>query len=698
MKQTKTILSMLCAAALFAACSSTDELEPVVQAGQQTESEAVGFDVYTRGTTRAGYVGDIDATTFQATGFGVYAYVTSDDNKNDAKWASKKASAKPNFMANQYVTYNTSGWTYSPVKYWPNQANINGSGVDDLGGGSAENNGTNIDYVSFFAYAPYVESTNAPFYGSVTVGETTTGSVARAAAAALEAATSPATGNVIKSDFAYDGIISLPGAEETGDPKITYVVPAEPAYGVDLMYGVAARAYAEKETTGQVGEAVVAGMPFLDMTKEVVDDKISYRFQHALTKLGINVDAYFDEVSGAHTNDVDANTRIVIESISIQGASQKLYSYGVLNLNNTAANTPLWEAQDAEVTNLTSRIATGLSLVPIETISTGLTLATASKEQGAKYFALQPLGVTKTKKSLFGNDISGNGNATLMLIPGSSNATASEVSITIKYHVITRDANLANGVSDITNEITNSLGTIALKAGSQTIINMHLGMTTVKIDAQVADWDGANTQEVDLPANVAVESVDKGSSTILGTGEISLSGAVATLSGTGGTVNLTAADVYFSTDDKGANVLPVVQSGGKYYIPANYGAEARNIYMLYGGKATAAISQAALATSDLTVEVTLPTTDIAAAGENVTVKMTSVLGGFDCADWKVEQKIDTGDYGEVTPTSTSNSDQSFVIAVPANTGASLSFTFKLTHKTNTSLTKESGAKTQAAGA
>ena len=681
-------MSLFCAAALFAACSSTDELEPVVQAGQQTESEAVGFDVYTRGTTRAGYVGDIDATTFQATGFGVYAYVTSAASAEEAKWTTTGTSAKPNFMANQYVTYNTSGWTYSPVKYWPNQANIQDSGVDDLGGGTADNAGDNIDYVSFFAYAPYVESGNVPYYGK----ESATGSVERAATAAL---TGESETKNLNPAFAYDGIISLPGADETGDPKITYVVPANPAYGVDLMYGVAARAYTTKETTGQIGQAVDAGKPFLDMTKEVVDDKIAYRFQHALTKLGINVDAYFDEVSGAHTNDVDANTRIVIEEISIQG-TQKLYSYGVLNLNNTTENTPKWETQNAEVKDLTSRITNGLKLVDITTTGAA-SLDAATKEQGAKYFALQPLGVTKTKKSLFGNDISGNGNATMMLIPGSSNATASEVSVTIKYHVITRDANLQNGVSDITNTITKSLGDIALKAGSQTIINMHLGMTTVKIDAQVADWDGANTQEVDLPANVAVESVDEGSSTILGTGKITLTGAVATLSGTGGTVDLTAADVYFSTDDKGANVLPVVQTSGDYYIPANYGAEARNIYMLYGGKATAAISQPALTASNLTVTVTAVADDIAAAGENVTVKMTSVLGGFDCADWTVNQKIESGEYEEVTPTSTSNSDQTFVIAIPANAGGSRSFTFKLTHKTNTSLTKESGAKTQAAG-
>ena len=96
---------MLCAAALFAACSSTDELEPVVQAGQQTTEEAVGFDVYTRGTqaTRAGYVGEMDQTAIRVAGFGVYGYVTSGATVVAAQWSATKTTATPTFMSNQPV-------------------------------------------------------------------------------------------------------------------------------------------------------------------------------------------------------------------------------------------------------------------------------------------------------------------------------------------------------------------------------------------------------------------------------------------------------------------------------------------------------------------------------------------------------------------------------------------------------------------
>ena len=71
-------------------------------------------------------------SNLQSEGFGVFAYYTG-----ATAWESAKASATPNFMYNQQVTY-SSGWTYTPVKYWPN---------------------ADGEKVSFFAYAPYTSNT-----------------------------------------------------------------------------------------------------------------------------------------------------------------------------------------------------------------------------------------------------------------------------------------------------------------------------------------------------------------------------------------------------------------------------------------------------------------------------------------------------------------------------------------------------------
>lgn len=71
-------------------------------------------------------------------GFGVYAYYTGQQTWHAYK--NNTTPLTPNFMNNTQVTYDgTSSWTYSPLKYWPNNTN---------------------DKVSFFAYAPYSTTTS----------------------------------------------------------------------------------------------------------------------------------------------------------------------------------------------------------------------------------------------------------------------------------------------------------------------------------------------------------------------------------------------------------------------------------------------------------------------------------------------------------------------------------------------------------
>ena len=74
-------------------------------------------------------------TTDNLTSMGVFASYTGQDDWN-------ATTSKLNFMYNQQVSRanNSSPWTYTPVKYWPN---------------------TTTDKLSFFAYAPYVDESAA---------------------------------------------------------------------------------------------------------------------------------------------------------------------------------------------------------------------------------------------------------------------------------------------------------------------------------------------------------------------------------------------------------------------------------------------------------------------------------------------------------------------------------------------------------
>lgn len=90
------------------------------------------------------------------------------------------SSVSPDFMYNQKVTYNDGGnWTYSPVKYWPNNS---------------------PEYISFFSYYPYISSEDA--------------------------------------SKAKDGIIGFSNTDAKGDPWLVFRLPEKaPVKQTDLLYG-----------------------------------------------------------------------------------------------------------------------------------------------------------------------------------------------------------------------------------------------------------------------------------------------------------------------------------------------------------------------------------------------------------------------------------------------------------------------------
>ncbi len=80
-----------------------------------------------------------DIASLRTVGFGVFGYY--DDNK---PYDYQKD--PPNFMYNQRVTWSeaANAWTYSPLKYWPNETGSESDG--------------RTDRLSFFAYAPYLNN------------------------------------------------------------------------------------------------------------------------------------------------------------------------------------------------------------------------------------------------------------------------------------------------------------------------------------------------------------------------------------------------------------------------------------------------------------------------------------------------------------------------------------------------------------
>lgn len=166
---------------LLASCSdSASDDAPVIPT-----ATPISFSV-TDPSSRA-YAGSInDITALASAGFGVYASYTGNNDYSPT--------LLPDLFFNQTVTWSntndsTSHWVYTPVKYWPNEANHK---------------------ASFFAYAPY--ETIAP------------------------AIADPTSSSFATTDTV--GIVGVSSNSHRGDPFVDYKVATDSAQAsVDLMWG-----------------------------------------------------------------------------------------------------------------------------------------------------------------------------------------------------------------------------------------------------------------------------------------------------------------------------------------------------------------------------------------------------------------------------------------------------------------------------
>ena len=132
------------------------------------------------------------------------------------------SSVSPDFMYNQDVTYNGGNWTYSPVKYWPNNSS---------------------EYISFFSYYPYISS--------------------------AEALT------------ATDGIIGFSNANAKGDPWLVYKLPeGAPAIQADLMYGTPCIDGQKQSVDGKVSFQLNHALACMADEVTVVMDEALYLRMH----------------------------------------------------------------------------------------------------------------------------------------------------------------------------------------------------------------------------------------------------------------------------------------------------------------------------------------------------------------------------------------------------------------------------------
>ena len=488
----------------LASCGSDNDLtvdNNVPSPNEATQSQVpIAFGTYIgRSTTSRAATetkaqrGDMNNTTLETAGFGVFAYHTG--NKN---WTAA-SSATPNYMYNERVVGSGGVWTYWPVKFWPNDFNGAGGAVDTQTTGGAAT-GTTNNYISFFAYAPYAgkddTSTNPDGDGSVTSGGQDN-----------------------------TGIIGISANNATGAPIVTYKLGATASDNVDLLWGTAATADADKigtansSTTKQAGTQLDGGkgLVYVDLVKPHANDKIKFIFKHALAKVGGSVQTGETGVNHGLQVQLDLSTTplpdetyVTIKSINIvnDGTFQsdgtivspaadtiKINSKGTLDLSTgkwTIATTPEYQALSHSITTtgtgtpvvdqLKTNIAEpteGVAIGAFDTFKTNLD-NNAATNLGAGNRG----GVLSTPQNVYQGT-----SSPILFIPG----TTPHFKVTVNYVIRTKDSKLAAGFSVTEQTISKIVTLPAIESNKKYNLIIHLGLTDIRFTASVSDWDSATS-------------------------------------------------------------------------------------------------------------------------------------------------------------------------------------------------------------
>lgn len=476
----KNLFFVAAAALALTACSSDNEATQTVT--QQSAPQAVAFDTYTTEATRAGDAGIQTNATLKASGkgFGVFAQYSNGSSSTDGAYSTTVSPA--NFMWNEHVHY-SDGWTYAPLKYWPNETDNDSQG-DSFGGSDTNGSATSThaDVLSFFAYAPYVAEVADTYTGKIQ-GPTYGGDPA------IDNSNISANGG---------GIEAVISNSATGkDAWVRYAVAEKPSKSVDLLWGVAPTGGLSYTNVANGTTTITAGMPLKNLIKPTKDQKIKFLFQHALARIGLKVVAAIDQISAGGA--LDAQTIIAVNSVSVEEVTSSKYlkMSGALNLNNTKAFTSLWSNLAGDFSVSVSNAASG-ELNPDIAYTTS---ATATWTKHLNHIAVPSsdtwTGVTTSEANVIAD------NKYWMVIPGNTDDADKNVdlNVTINYTVITKDPKLATTFSEVTNEITKKVTISKFTNNKAYNLKLILGLTSVKLDAEVADWQVDGDTEIYLPQN-----------------------------------------------------------------------------------------------------------------------------------------------------------------------------------------------------
>ncbi len=246
--------------------------------------------------------------------------------------------------------------------------------------------------------------------------------------------------------FGATGITAFTSNTTAGDPKLSFKMDENVDNQIDLLYSNGA----------------------MNLSKQTIEEKVNFRFKHALSRIGFKRVAVINENSVENGNEDNGNSElskhgikltdkstIVINSVSI--TSSQFGDNGDFNLR-----TGEWENYETKSHTYTLTAENGDFVNSTLTPDNATTVMNLTKDD--KYLMVMP---TPVKDKYSNEDI--------------------PVMVTVKFDVLTEDPKLAGGESRITSEVTAPFN-FAFQAGKSYNFVLHIGLTSVKLDASVEDW------------------------------------------------------------------------------------------------------------------------------------------------------------------------------------------------------------------
>lgn len=280
----------------------------------------------------------------------------------------------------------------------------------------------------------------------------------------------------VASPSGSTGITAVTGHPD--GPVVSYTVATDPAQSVDLLWGVR-------------GET---GLPWLNQTQESNGGLVFFNFRHALAAVGLHVQAMIDKENDlidftdvSDPNDLLGNDalKVTLQGITITPKTNSFYDGGTLDLNNTAANTPLW--------------SNGSRSIPSLTLNSSQINSDLTDEGDMAPSAMTHKGVQKEADSQVVIRQSGGKDQFFMLLPDA----AQDYEVSVDYYVTYKTGDATYKRLDYTGSKA-TFSQLPLVAGIRYWLNLVIGLKTVSVSVTAEDWQG-------IPVNIE-ELTERGTS------------------------------------------------------------------------------------------------------------------------------------------------------------------------------------------